>query len=182
MEQLATLETITPAAYNETLAHVDTLNDKPWRANIATRVHNDALRFARETAKTIDVDPEALIDWLCLFADMVYAKHLQTLNQWDEAAVGAVAQSLLADDSHRDLHVAWLEAFLNTVQADSSMTKKRMASLIQAVHTTADSLPAVAEAAEPVVAADAPQATTSTLVGRRLSGKRARKLLANFKH
>lgn len=179
MEQVATLESIKPQAYNETLEHVETVGTKTWRANIATRLHNDALVYAQTTATTIDADPEALIDWLCKQVDTVYAKHLQTLNQWEEATVAdTIAQDLaLSTNPERETHVAWLAAFLETVQANSSMTKKHMKALIDAVSDAVAALPIIQTPVQP-----APLAAKQPLVGRRVAGKRARKLLAHFKH
>ncbi|WP_390408768.1 hypothetical protein [Lacticaseibacillus jixiensis] len=181
MEQVATLESITPQAYNETLEHVDHIGNKTWRANIATRLHNDALVYAQSTATTIDADPEALIDWLCKQVDTIYAKHLQTLNQWEEATLAdTIAQDLaLSTNSQRETHVAWLAAFLETVQANSSMTKKHMNALIDAASDAVAALPIIQTAPSQT---PTPAAPKQTLVGRRIAGKRARKLLANFKH
>ncbi|WP_461213553.1 hypothetical protein [Lacticaseibacillus sp. GG6-2] len=154
-----------PTAYQDTLTHVDAIGGKAWRGNIATRVHNDALRYARMTwLKQDDAAQDSLVDWLVQFADTVYAEHLQTLNQWDADAVSAVTAKLVPNSAKAE-RVAWLNAFLETVQAESSMSKKQMTALQAAVATGAEKV-----------------AAQHRLAGQHIGGKRARKLLAHFKH
>ena len=155
----------TPTAYQETLAHVDAIGDKAWRGNLATRVHNDALRYARMTWLTVeDAAQDSMVDWLVQFADTVYANHLQTLIQWDAEAVAATVADLVPN-SAKEERLAWLNAFLETVQAESSMTKKQLTALTEAVAAGAEKI-----------------ASKKKLPGQHIGGKRARKLLARYKH
>lgn len=154
-----------PAAYQDTLSHVDAIGGKTWRSSTATRVHNDALRYARMTwLKLDDAAQDALVDWLVQFADNIYARHLQTVINWDEDAV-AKAVAKLTPNTAKEERLAWLNAFLETVQAESSMSKKQMTALQAAVASGAEKI-----------------ASAHRLPGQHIGGKRARKLLAHFKH
>ncbi len=154
-----------PAAYQETLTHVEAIGSKTWRHNTATRVHNDALRYARMTwLATADAAQDSLVDWLVQFADNIYAGYLQTLINWDEAAVSATVAKLVPNSAKAE-RLAWLNTFLQTVQAESSMTKKQLLALQAAIAAGAEKI-----------------GDKRRLAGQHIGGKRARKLLARFNH
>lgn len=157
-----------PAAYPQTLPHVDEVAGKAWRSNTATRVHNDALRYARLTWLALDeqgaLAQDSLVDWLVHVADSMYAQHLQTLINWEVEALEQIVVTLMPNSAKAE-RTAWLKAFLSVVQAESSLTKKQMTALQAAVDAGA-----------------AQVASSRKLSGQHIGGKRAKKLLARFKH
>ncbi|WP_407894435.1 plasmid pRiA4b ORF-3 family protein [Lacticaseibacillus sp. N501-2] len=117
---------VPPVPFADDLKHVETCENRHWRQGTATRVHNDAEKFAWAATQNFDVQ-RLVVD----FADTVYAKYLLTPMNWREDIVSAVWTQHL-DKLHRaqcDALASGLIKYLQVLGDATSMSKTQASRL-----------------------------------------------------
>ncbi|MCI1986624.1 MAG: plasmid pRiA4b ORF-3 family protein [Lactobacillus sp.] len=117
--------------YEPQADYLDWPHTAKWQHGVATRIHKAAVKNAQAVAKQLQDQDHALIDTVCAMVDRMYADHAQSAQKWEPETTAETAQQVLKSlpSAQRDAGLTWLTTYLTVLQANSSMSKKKMQAL-----------------------------------------------------